>query len=157
MVMRNCHEDTIPKTTFTSTASGWDSCWEIFFYEMMGLKTMQTGYEKQIAMCLLRGCMNNFCDDCIIKNRLIWYKFSYITFLIVINLQKSIPTWTTGPTQPGRTPSGLGEREWERGLKMYLWRSKKKNVARALPLVYRSQVVKRCQTQISKEKCEVNS
>lgn len=55
-----------------------------------------------------------------------------------------------GPTEPGRTPSGLGEREWERGLKMYLWRSKKKKLRGALPLVYRSQV-KRYQTQFRKK------
>lgn len=98
MVMRNCHEDTIQKTTFTSTASGWDSCWE-FFNEMMGSKTMQTGYKKQFAICLLRGCMNNFYDDCIMEKKPFEISFSYITFLIG-NQPSEIPTkheplWTS--------------------------------------------------------------
>lgn len=145
MVMRNCHEDTIRKTTFTSNDRHWS-------------RTMQTGYENQIAMwfviwlivyeeflwwlqfmydlCLI--CMMLICylADCV------WDKVSYLTFFIVINLQKSVPTWTTGPTQPGRTPSGLGEREWERGLKMYLGRWKKSGEGIATCIDHTSKDVK---------------
>ena len=58
-----------------------------------------------------------------------------------------------GPVQPERTPSGLGEREWERGLKMYL--GGRKNVAKPLPLV--SITSQKMSNTISKEQCEVNS
>ena len=67
MVMRNCHEDTIHKKQLSHQRFQGGIHVGIFCYEMMGSKTMQTGYEKQIAMCLLRGCMNSFCDDCIMK------------------------------------------------------------------------------------------
>lgn len=70
-----------------------------FFNEMMGSKTMQTGYKKQFAICLLRGCMNNFYDDCIMEKKPFEISFSYITFLIG-NQPSEIPTkheplWTS--------------------------------------------------------------
>ena len=76
---------------------------------------------------------------------------NHLRFYFMVGIKKIIET-----TQLDRTPSGLGEREWERGLKMYLGGRKR---SRGHCHLYRGPVITASQKMsktISKERCEVN-